>query len=666
MKNKIVLLLSLLCAMPAFAQEDKDFRQKFTDGNYHIEYQNYGLAVPLFKELAAAEPDNSNLNYKVGFTIIKSNRNKRNAIPYLEKAILNISENYDDLNPYEKKAPVVAYYYLANAYHVANRLDEAIATYNKFMEEAGKKHFMQPEAARQIVMVNNAREFMATPTKVNITNLKDSINSQYPDYSPVITIDESALYFTSRRETSTGGSVALDGQYYEDIYVSVKEGDVWGAAKPIGPSINTADHEATIGLSADGQTLFIYKGDEGGSLHMSELVGKEWSVPVKLGSDINTPSWETHAALSADGRTLYFVSDRDGGMGGRDIWFAKKLPNGQWARAQNAGNTINTPYDEESPFIHPDGKQLFFSSTGHKSMGGFDIFFSDLQENGTWGVPQNIGYPINTTDDDIFYVPSADGKRAYLSSLRDDGMGEKDIYMITSVDAMDRPLTVLVGYVKPIPGEQLPQNMLITVTGTDINEPLTFKPNIATGKYVITLPPGNYTITYEAEGEQFFAEDVFVPAESAYKQINKEIDMETLSLAADEVPADTVAKVDKASYTEFFTYNINAVNVNSKGFKAFMDSLQMIINSKGVANLGIESSASSVPTRKYKSNEALARLRAEQAKDKIMAALKAKGFTEDKVKFVSTSTLVQGPEYAGDAANRKKYEPYQYVKVTAQ
>ena len=179
-----------------------------------------------------------------------------------------------------------------------------------------------------------------------------------------------------------------------------------------------------------------YKNDKEGSIYYSKLDGDQWSYGYMLGTDpgditdINTQYHEPSACLSPDGNTLYFVSDRPGGFGGEDIYRCVKLPTGRWSKATNLGPTINTEYDEDAPFMHPDGVTLFFSSNGHKTMGGFDIFFSVKSDSG-WYPPQNMGYPINTTDDDVFYVMSSDGKRAYFSSVRPEGLGEQDIYMVT-------------------------------------------------------------------------------------------------------------------------------------------------------------------------------------------------------------------------------------------
>lgn len=816
--NKVLLnLFIILFSLISFAQNDGEssFAKKFTDGNYHIEYGNYELALPIFLDLLSTDPDNANLNFKVGMCYLKGVKNKKAAIPYLEKAAQKINRNYDDLNPYEKNAPNYTLLYLGQALHLAYRFDEAIETLEKFKSSINKKHVRYQEADRTIAMCNNAKEFIATPNQAFITNLGDYINTEFPEYSPVISIDESTLIFTSRRNTTTGGSQEINGDWFEDIYISTKdENDKWTTARPIGSNINTADHEASIGLSADGQKLFIYKGEEGGSIWMSELVGEEWSVPTKLGSDINTEHWETHAVISADERFLYFVSNRPGGFGGRDIWMCKKLPNGMWGLAQNLGPKINTPYDEDAPFIHPDGKQIFFSSNGHKSMGGFDIFFADLQEDGTWTDPINLRHPINTTADDIYYVTSADGKRAYLSSFRDGGKGEKDIYIVSLPEAVEKAITVLVGYIKLSDGSSISPDTRITVLNIETGELLPFKPNASSGKYVLSLNPGNYKISYEMNGNEFHTEDIFVPAESSYNIINKELlldpvtyhvkgkddktpviipetapelveikgrilmgtkektplanhkiflrDQKDIIIAETETDAEgnfkfpaidrkqkhvlelakdpkldaapiylfkvsgklmgpfvknnkgiyrfellppiidkmiavdeeDVAIVNKTkdkevkekvikqkevkaissdtksvglpagSYIYYFGYNRRKIDTQKEDFIKFADSIQRILNNGGTALISIESSASRVPTSKFKNNLDLSKQRAKTSREILETYLKDKGVNMDNVKFVITSTLVQGPKYNNDHRNHNKYSPYQYVKFT--
>ncbi|MCW3102642.1 MAG: hypothetical protein JWO09_1082 [Bacteroidetes bacterium] len=523
-----LLFFFLLIHLSTNAQDKAGYREKFTEGNYLILEGNYARALKAFQEAYQLDSSTANINFKLGFCYLKTVTEKSKALPYLEKAVLNTTKNYVDMEPREKAAPVNAYYYYGEALHLNYKFDEAIANYEKF------KSFLKPKQVemirdidRHIEISNTAKTFVAGPIPVVITNLGDSINSPYPDYSPVLSADESTIIFTSRRPGSTGGDKTDEDQFYEDIYISYRKPDsTWTIPVSISANVNSITHEASVGLTADAQTLLIYKDGNGGDIYFSTLDGNNWTFPQQMGSDINSPNWETSACLTPDGNTLYFVSDRkEGGMGGRDIWKCVKLPNGKWSRAVNLGAPINTPYDEESPFIHPSGNVLFFSSKGHQTIGGFDIFFSTRGENG-WDEPLNIGYPINTTDDDVFYVTSPDGKRGYYSSSsRAEGYGEKDIYMISIPERKEQPLVLIKGVIIPAAGTQLPNNLEIVATNNETGIVTgVYKPLMRDGSFTIIIPPNsNYTLSYQQNGEEFYSEVMDVPADAAYQEINREV-----------------------------------------------------------------------------------------------------------------------------------------------
>ncbi|QNP50731.1 PD40 domain-containing protein [Hymenobacter qilianensis] len=260
------------------------------------------------------------------------------------------------------------------------------------------------------------------PVRAFIDNAGPSINSPYADYSPVISADESVLMFTSRRDNSTGEQTDPEtGGFFEDIYQSTRTGQKWTVARNLKEPINTDGHDATVGLAPDGQRMLVYVEDNGGDLHEANLRGAEWRKPQRLGARINSKGHESSAAYTPDGRSLYFVSDKEGGLGSRDIYKVELEGRGP---ALNLGSVINTPYGEEGVFLHPDGKTMYFSSEGHNSMGGYDIFKS-VFENGKWSAPENLGWPINTPDDDVFFVISASGRHGYYSSFREEGLGAK-------------------------------------------------------------------------------------------------------------------------------------------------------------------------------------------------------------------------------------------------
>ncbi|MBN4051533.1 PD40 domain-containing protein, partial [bacterium AH-315-M05] len=264
--------------------------------------------------------------------------------------------------------------------------------------------------------------------------------------------------------------------------------------------------------------------DANGEIYISELEGYTWSAPVRLDSNINTPDWEGSVSLSADGTTLYFASEKPGGQGGRDIYVSSKIDDSTWAEAVNLGPVINTPYHDEAPFIHPDGKSLYFSSQGHGNMGGYDIFLSTLQEDGTWPVPENLGYPINTTDDDKYYVVSADGERGYYSSEKSGGYGQYDIYVVYLGEyAKEHELILIKGRVTV--NDEVAEAE-IYAEYVDNNEPYEgyFKSNSATGKYIVILPAeSNYNLSYEVEGFPMHIENVNASDITTYIEIVRDI-----------------------------------------------------------------------------------------------------------------------------------------------
>ena len=535
---------SIMIAKPKYNKAQ--FRDWFTQGNMMMLENFNDTALSTFLMLHDWDPENANVSFKVGQLYLKSSSEKSKSVEYLEKAALKATRNYVPDEPSEKKCPNLVYFLLGQAYHLTYRFDEAIAMFEKFKGCVNMGDLaMANDIKRRIEVCKTAKAFVGSPMKCTITNLGDSVNTKFPEYGAVITADESAMYFTSRRfNANTGGNDNRDiyDQYFEDIWVSYRKPDsTWSEAKSLSTHVNSWYNEAVVGLAVDGQQLLYYKNnnvDKEGSIYYSKLDGDQWSYGFVLGSepsditDINTKYHEPSACLSPDGNTLYFVSDRPGGFGGEDIYKCIKLPTGRWSKSTNMGPTINTKYDEDAPFLHPDGVTLFFSSNGHNTMGGFDIYFSVKSDSG-WYPPQNMGYPINTTDDDIFYVMSTDGKRAYFSSLRQEGKGEKDIYMVTIPQRLTTPVTLLKGFVSFIGKDTMMS--YVTITATDMesgNVVQEVHPNSRSLKYILPLNPGRtgrtYLLSYEADGYRPHTEQLTVTPQGQYVEIDKNYDFKNL------------------------------------------------------------------------------------------------------------------------------------------
>jgi outer membrane protein OmpA-like peptidoglycan-associated protein/tetratricopeptide (TPR) repeat protein len=533
MKSYIIFGLSLLFALTAVAQ-DKDNEKLFYEAEEYLELENWGKAFELYSKILEKESDNANINFKAGYCLLNNDEAEK-AIPYLEKAMKNIDEEGKADDSYEnKKAPLETYYFLGKAYHRAYKFEESLFVLSKLRSKLNPND--DKDFIRDIDYLMRCdsvgSELVKHHVKMIVKNLGDSINTEYTEHSPVFTADESVLFFTSRRPNNH--KILSDGQYDEDIYYSYSDDDGnWGKAKNVGDIINTEEHDATVSISIDGSELYIYRDDDKGSIYVSKLDDKNnWTKHEKLPYPINTKYRETHASLGADNMTLYFTSDRPGGYGGLDIYVVRRLPNGKWGIPQNLGPAINTPYDEEGPFIHPDGKTLFFSSKGHNTMGGYDIFYSSYnEETKTWSTPQNLGYPINTTADDVFYVPTPDGKRAYYASKQFNSLGRTDIFLITLPGLEEKGLTVLSGYIVTAQGN-VPDDVSITVTDVKTGDVEgVYTPNPTTGKYLFILRPGkDYNVAVEASGFSYFSENISVPKGSSYKKIKKVIKLNPIIL----------------------------------------------------------------------------------------------------------------------------------------
>lgn len=481
------------------------FIKKFDQAYVYFQDENYSDALNLFIELNQIWPDNPHLNYRIGSCLVHMRGRRDEAIPYLEKAIKHVNLSFSDGDYTETTSPITAFYYLAQAYHIKYRFDKAIEYYNLYLNYLENQNPDKVDDVKfQISKVYNAKKMVNNPVSIKIQNLGPNINTKYPEYAPVISPNNDFIIFTSRREGSTGGRRDEKGMFFEDLYITYYKNQQWTQAIKLPGKINTNGHEATISLSHDGKTLFIYKDDKGdGNIYMSKLQSNgQWSKPEKMPDPINSPYWETHATLAPDGKTIYFVSDRPGGYGGKDIYKSVYLGGNKWSEPENLGPIINTRYNEESPFILSDAVTLYFASEGHENMGGYDIFISTVSEDGFWSTPENIGYPINTTEDDVFYMPTADEKNALFSTSRQRrGIGDLDINYLTIVYPKKRYVSVRGRTADAITFKSLQADVIFIDKESNqiIARLITDK---ETGQYKITLPTDK-TYIVEAKAPQY-------------------------------------------------------------------------------------------------------------------------------------------------------------------
>ncbi len=504
-----IFAFAILNPLSSFAQNRKlnqiQLTEEFIEGNIFAE------SIDFYERYLIDNPNDGDFNYKMGFALLNTKGREKESIKYFIKA-KNLFNKRKTINRYVESS-----FQLARAYRASYLFIAAMQELAELKEVVKKNQYLLTVVDRELLRCESGKRLFENKIKFEITNLGDSINSTYQDHSPVISADESILIFTSRRPNGWDEEIDEDGNYNEDIFMSEKIDGHWTKAKGI-KNINTKNHEATCALSIDGQTLFIYKADDYGSIYQSTSENGEWSKPVKLGPNINTEDRETHASMSADGKKLYFTSDRPGGFGGLDIYVSEKMKNGIWGPPRNLGEGVNTKYNEEGPYIHPDGKTLYFSSKGHENLGGYDIFKSELSEFGTWKPAVNIGYPINTVGDDIFYMPTADRQHAYYSSRRNPQAEDNDIFLITLDSVKRADLTVMTGTVFVKCSRDLPKNIKIIVKDTETDEEFMVKPNPKNKRFIFIAKWGKtYKIAVYVNNEIIFTDKISISPDNAPK-----------------------------------------------------------------------------------------------------------------------------------------------------
>lgn len=394
-------------------------------------------------------------------------------------------------------------YQLALARHRQQRFDEEIELLNAY-KRSRDREVEDAEVDRRIAMAHNAKLLTASPVELRIRNLGAAINSSAHDYCPLVTADGRTMYLTSRREGTMGGFKDPSGQYFEDIYVAQLKDDIWSKAANVGAPLNSYVQDATVGLSPDGNEMIIYRTSQdlvSGDLFLTKRMQGVWQKPERMTDRINSPAHEPSATISPDGSEIYFTSDREGGFGGRDLYRIRRLPNGEWSLPLNLGPTVNTANDEDAPFMHSDGTTLFFSSNGHNTMGGYDIFKATLldPDMNVWGKPENMGYPLNTVNDDIYFCLSEDGQTGYFSSERTGGLGGQDIYQVVFPTSQIDYLLVR-GVITDAAEEPVKARLTLTdATGEEIVG--VYNTNERTGRYVMAVRPGEkYTVLVQAAG----------------------------------------------------------------------------------------------------------------------------------------------------------------------
>ncbi|RYM35936.1 hypothetical protein ERX46_02780 [Brumimicrobium glaciale] len=577
MKTIILILILSVFSISLIAQEVtfdkknfKDNKKEFKEAESQMEtadelmlpqpFPRYSQALGYYLEAQAFNPKSAHVNYQIGMCYLNAPQ-KFKALEYFQNAFaLNADLNAD------------IHYFLGRGYHLKMEWDKAITHYELHKSRIDSKKELEAlmDVNKRIFECQSGKELVKTPVRVWIDNMGKEINSEYPEYGMVLTANASEIFFTSRRPNTTGGfrDEFIDA-YFEDVYSSnsfTKKG--WTSAVNIGSPINTERHDAAVAMNPDGSKMIVYIDDKGdGNLYESVRKGNLWSKPKKFDNAICSPYHEASAWYSPDGKQLYFVSERPlekrGDPKDRDIYIASwNEEKEEWGNVERLPETINSIYNEDGIFVHPDGKTIYFSSKGHNSMGGYDVFKVVKQEDGTWTKPENLGYPINTPDDDVFFVVAANGRDAYMTSFREDGFGDKDLYKVTLLGAKKNPIlsgedmllanaTVAIRAVQIEPKIEVSGSQLMILKGI-VRDDETKKPLLASielvdnetnqviaeftsdsesGRYLVSLPGGkNYGIAVKAKDYLFHSENFDVKQDASYKEVEIKIDLKKVDV----------------------------------------------------------------------------------------------------------------------------------------
>ena len=400
---------------------------KMIAAKHEFNDKNMRGALLIYREVLQLEPDNANAKYWTARCYYGVKRYDL-ARKYLDEAI--------ELNP--KVQDNIDFFY-GQIHHRLAELDEAIARYNSFIEKNQSllgESFEMEEAKRFVAQCKYAKEMMSNPAKVEITNMGPGVNSRFDEYAPSITANGDLLLFTSRRSDAVGGEIDEGGDYkfFEDVYsTQMNDAGEWSKARGVEGDVNTDTYDAVLSVSPDGSQMFVYRNNQNsaGDIFVSgyNSHSEEWRAPEKMPRPINTSYFESSVSITADGSTLYFISERPEGNGQGDIYVSTRSAGGGWGKPRNLGEVVNTELDEKFVFIHPNGKTLYFASNGHQTMGSYDIFRTEFV-NGEWSIPVNLGYPINTVNEESTFSMTRDNKTLYIAAEYEDALGERDIYSV--------------------------------------------------------------------------------------------------------------------------------------------------------------------------------------------------------------------------------------------
>lgn len=576
--KKIVLISVLsLFSISLFAQEVtfdkknfKDNKKEFKEAEGHLKmadelmmpmpFPRYGQALNYYLKAQEFNPKSAHVNYQIGLCYLNTPQ-KFKALEYFQNAFQLNANLHPDIH-----------YFLGRGFHLKMDWDKAINHYETHKGRIDSKKDLEAymDVNKRILECQSGKQLVKNPVRVWIDNMGKQINSAYPEYGMVMTANASEIFFTSRRPGSTGDERdEFTDEYFEDVYTSNRyTSKDWTPARNVGAPINTKGHDAVVSLSPDGSKMIVYIDDKGdGNLYESLRDGDTWSKPKKLNDAICSEYHEASAWYTPDGRQLYFISERPlvkkGDPKDRDIYVATwNEEKEEWGNVERLPENINSKYDEDGIYVHPDGKTIYFSSKGHNSMGGYDVFKAVKNEDGTWSDPENLGYPINTPDHDVFFVVAANGRDAYMTSYREDGFGGNDLYKVTLLGEKKDPIlsgedmllanaTIAIRAVQLEPKVEVSGSKLMILRGVvrddESKSPIAadielvdnetnkviaeFTSDSKSGRYLVSLPGGkNYGIAVKATDYLFHSENFDVKQDASYKEVELNIDLKKVNV----------------------------------------------------------------------------------------------------------------------------------------
>lgn len=500
-------LAILICAINGFSFRSNAQTIENLGAKDFFEYEDYNRALFEYLKLYKQNKYDLHVNLRIGICYLKVNDDKTKAIPYLE-FVQKSGEFNDEL-----------FLYLGMAYMYAYRLDDAIKFFNTYRSKLKSKNYNLID--RYIENCESAKVLMKKPVNVTFENLGKPINTKYPEYYPFVTQDQSTMYLTSSRDGNARKIQSSEGFFTADIYVSkVKHGE-WSKVKSIGNAVNTVEDEQCVYVTPDGQNMIVYIDNEteNGDIYITSLGPKIkiFPKPEPFKNPVNTNSLELEGCISEDGNTLIVSSNRAGGMGETDLYKFNKLPNGEWGLPINLGTNVNTRYKEAFPVFDETNQILYFASTGHTSMGGFDIFKSKYDvETQTFGKAINIGYPINTPEDNMGFSLTENKRDGYIAAVRKEGLGDLDIYKVIFNDVDDR-LSIIKGVVSINDTARSEMDAFITLIDAQTKGEIDSKNvNPTSGKYIFAVGPGKYILTVVSPGFEDIKEEIIVYDKADY------------------------------------------------------------------------------------------------------------------------------------------------------